>query len=486
MDIYNTLLKTAKRYPKKSAIIFKNKSEDFTELINNINGLMEALKGLGIKRGEKIAIWLPNCPEYVHLYLAALSLGVTVVPLDVSLPSTELASILKHAEANYLIAKKDIRLEIPSLKKVITEIDGSIKRDGIRPEDINIREEELAVIIYTSGTTGRPKAVPLTYRHLDSPISTLRYFDYIEDLSVLACYIPFSHAGGLVYLLMLVCTGSTLVLGGRFSPKRFLRDVEAYKVTGSWLPPSILEAILGEEEINRVSLDSLRLIVYFGAPGHPRIFREFEGRFPHVRGITGWGLTESSAPNVLLPKDTPPEKKYKRGIIGKPAPWVEIKIVDDRGNPLPKGKIGEILLKGWFVMDGYYKEPELTSEVLRDGWLYTGDLGYLDEDGYLYITGRKKETIIVGGLNVYANEVEFVISEHPRVEEVAVVGVFDKLRGEVVKAVVVSKNGTSLSPQEIISFCRKRLPGYKVPKLVEFRKYLPKTSSGKIKKSELI
>ena len=486
MDIYSSLLNTARKCPEKTAITFGGKSENFTELMEKVNGLMEIFNNLGMKKGEKLAIWLPNCLEYVYLYLAALSLGVTVVPLDVSFPSMELASVLEHAEVDYLVAKEDIILKVPSLKKVITGINKLIKKEVIEVENIKVKEEDLAVIIYTSGTTGRPKAIPLTYRHLDSPIFTLKYFDYIEDLSVLACYVSFSHAGGLVYLLTLVSAGSTLVLGERFSPERFLKDVETYKVTASWLPPSVLEAILEEKEINRVSLSSLRLIVYFGAPGHPRIFRKFEERFPHVKSITGWGLTESSAPNVLLPKDAPLEKKYKKGIIGKPCPWVEIKIVDDKGNTLPAGQIGEILLKGWFVMPGYYKEPELTKEVLKDGWLYTGDLGFIDEEDYLYITGRKKETIIVGGLNVYANEVEFVVSEYPKVEEVAVIGVPDKLRGEVVKAVVVSKNGARLSSKEIISFCRKKLSGYKVPKVVEFRKDLPKTALGKIKKAELI
>ena len=487
MNIYESLLSTAKNYPDKLALVYKGQKETFPELLNKVQRLMTSFQTLGMKKGEKLAIYLPNCPQYIYAYLAALGLGVTVVPLDPSIKQHELKNILAHAEVNYLIAKELFTFDLPSFKKTITDIDNLINNSqSAAPREELIKEKELAIIIYTSGTTGRPKAIPLTYRHLDSPVATMKYFDLIEPFKVLICYVPLSHAGGLVYLLMLACTGSSLVLGERFTPGRFLKDIETYGVTGSWVPPTILEAMLKTREINKVKLDSLKLIVYFGAPASPRLLKEFEERFPHVTGITGWGMTESAAPNVLLPQNAPPEKRFRKGILGKHAPWVEIKIVDDKGDELPCNEIGEILLKGWFVMPGYYKEPELTKEIIKDGWLYTGDLGYLDEEGYLYITGRKKEVIITGGINVYANEVEFVIAEHPKVAEVAVVGVQDGLRGEVVKAVVVSKNGLQISPQEIIRFCRKKLSGYKVPRVIEFRNELPKTPLGKIKKAELI
>jgi acyl-CoA synthetase (AMP-forming)/AMP-acid ligase II len=328
--------------------------------------------------------------------------------------------------------------------------------------------------------------VPLTYKHLDSPVATLDLFlnnnRYLERI---LCSIPLSHAGGFVYLMNLVGFGATLVLGDRFIPDRFLKELEQYKITCVWLPPSIIEKLLMTKEIDEVSLKSLKAIVYFGAPGNPKLFIDFEKRFPHVKGITGWGMTETAPPNVILPPDTPKEKRYKKGILGKPAPWVEIKIVDEKGKALPPNQIGEILIKGWVVMSGYYKEEELTKEIIKDGWLYSGDLGYLDEGGYLYITDRKKEVIIVGGLNVYASEVEFILSEHQNIEEVAVIGVADALRGEIIKAVIVSKDGITLDEREIISFCRKRLPSYKVPRLIEFKKALPKTPLGKVKKAEL-
>ncbi len=482
MDFYNVLQNTVKKYPQKEALIFGEHIDSFAQLFIKIRRLIGAFQALGIKKGEKLAICLPNCPQYIYAYLAALSLGITVVPLDPSFKKEEVKNILRHAEVNYLISEKDIEV---SEIKVIKDIDNLINSANAVDGEI-LDEKALAVLIYTSGTTGSPKAVPFTYKHLNSPVATLGYYGYDEWLERNICYVPFSHLGGLVYLLMTVYFGSTLVLGKRFIPGVFLKELEKYKITAVWLPPSILEASLNTKEINEVSLKTLKVIVYFGAPAHPRLFKEIERRFPHIYGVTGWGLTESAAPNVLFTRDMPKEKRYKKGIVGKPAPWVKVKIVDDKGDKLPCNKIGEILLKGWFVMPGYYKEPELTKEIIKDGWLYTGDLGYLDEEGYLYIAGRKKEVIIVGGLNVYATEVEFVIAEHPNIKEVAVVGIPDILRGEVVKAVVVSRDGLQTTPQEIINFCRKKLPGYKVPRVVEFRSELPKTPVGKIKKTELV
>lgn len=487
MDAYKTFLKTAERNKDKSALVFEGNVITFSEALEIVNRMGNALKDLGLKRKDKLAIQLPNCPEYVLCYLAGFGLGATVVPLDITAPREELINTLNHVEATFFIAKADeaseIKEAVPSLKSVVTDVNEIINlgKETLLPGRES--EEDIAVIIYTSGTTGRQKGVVLTYRHLDSPIMTLHYFDLLDKFNSMLCAVPFSHEGGLVYILFHIYNGSTLAIDERFIPVKFLRDIEDYNVELTFVPPAMLEVLLRSDEIDKVSLKSLKFMVFFGAPGRPTLLKEFEDRFPHTRGVTGWGLTESSAPNVIVPMDAPLEKRFKKGILGKPAPWVEMKIVDDKGNELSTGQVGEILLKGWFVMPGYYKEPELTREVIKDGWLYTGDLGYLDEEGYLYIAGRKKDVIITGGLNVYANEVEFVISEHPGVKEVAVIGIPDELRGEVVKAIIVPKE--KLKKEEIISYCRKRLANYKVPRIIEFRESLPKTSSGKIKKAEL-
>jgi len=487
MDVYKTFLKTASEYKDKPALVFEGDVITFLNALKYVNRIGNALKELGLKRRGKLAIYLPNCPEYVFFYLATFGLGATVVPLDITAPREELINILKHVEASILIARANEALEIknyvPSLKAVITNVDELIKSDSEKTLPGRESEEDIAVIIYTSGTTGRQKGVVLTYRHLDSPVMTVDYFYGLDKFNSMLCTVPFSHEGGLNYILFHISNGSTLVINKRFIPAKFLRDIESYNVELTFLPPAMLEALLRSSEIDKVSLKSLKFLVFFGAPGRPTLLKEFEEKFPHIRGTTGWGLTESAAPNVILPIDAPLEKRIKKGILGKPAPWVEIKIVDDKGNLLPIKQIGEILLKGWFIMPGYYNEPELTKEVLRDGWLYTGDLGYLDEDGYLYIAGRKKDVIITGGLTVYANEVEFIISEHPKVAEVAVIATPDKLRGELVKAIISLKE--ECSAQEIINYCRRRLASYKVPRVIEFRKELPKTASGKIKKAEL-
>ncbi len=484
MDVYKTFLDAANKQPNKTALIHKDREVKFSEAAKDVNRLANAFKEMGMRKGEKLAIFLSNSIEYVYSMIASLGLGVTVIPLDMSLKMEELKNILSHAEADYLITKENLDFDLPHLKGIIYDIEDLINKSEKSPIDEKISEEDIAFIFYTSGTTGRSKAVPLTYKQLDSPIAVYDYNKILEDCLVVVCYVPLSHTGGLSYLLMFVKIGSTLILGERFSPSRFLDDIETYKVTATWVPPSILEAILRSREIDKFSLKSLKIIIYFGAPASPEFIKKVKEKFG-CPWVTGLGLTETAGPFVVYCSKNAPEKQFKKGIMGKVPPWVKVKTIDEMEKELPPGEIGEILVKGYFVMSGYYKEPELTREVLRDGWLYTGDLGYLDEEGYLYITGRKKDVIITGGLSVYANEVEFVISQHQKVKEVAVIGTPDKLRGEVVKAVVVSKNGTRLFPREIISFCKKRLPGYKVPKLVEFKKDLPKTPLGKVKKLEL-
>ena len=344
----------------------------------------------------------------------------------------------------------------------------------------DIDENSIAAIFYTSGTTGIPKGVIWTYRHLDSPLATLfDHYHYFEERDVCICPIPFSHNGGIVGILLILKDVKVVVMEF-YHPLELLRNLEKYKVTGTFLVPTMFIGMLNLEEFDKVQLPHLRWAAVFGAPYSPDVIKKFNKACPQAKLLSGYGLTESAAPNVLPPLDN-----VKFGSVGKPVPWVEVKIVDEDGVEVPRGEVGEIIMKGWPITPGYYNQPDLTAQVIKDGWLYTGDLGKFDEDGYLYIVGRKKEVIIVGGLNVYATEVEGVIYKHPKVKEVAVVGVPDKLRGEAVKAVIVPKEGEEITELEIKNFCREHLASYKIPTIIEFRKELPKTGSGKIRKELL-
>jgi acyl-CoA synthetase (AMP-forming)/AMP-acid ligase II len=485
MDPYNELCNTCSRFPEKLAICHKGEKITFSELKARVERFTRIFKNFGIERGERVVIYMPNSPQYIYALLASLCYGTVAVPLDQSFKKADLENIIRHADAKYIVSENEIDLSSTTIKKQIKAID-RLTSEGDEQENIETtNEDDLCIILYTSGTTGEQKAVPLTYRHLSSPVSTIKFFNIDEDMERIICHVPFSHIGGFVYILSAVSFGSTLFIGESFKPGRFLQEVDENRITLLWIPPSVLNAALRTETSKRVLLSSLRLLVYFGAPAGPDLLKEVEKRFPSVNAITGWGLTETAAPNVIIPKDTPAEKKYAEGIVGKPCPWVKIKIIDEQSNSLPPGEHGEILIKGWCVMDGYYKNAELTSEVLKDGWFYTGDIGFMDRDGFLYISGRKKDVIIVGGMNVNAGDVEQVILCHPVVKDVAVIGAPDTLRGEAVKAVIVTKDGMPIDQKEIISFCKKKLPSYSIPKLIEFRDNLPMTPSGKIKKSLL-
>jgi len=490
MDVLQLLRERKEREPNKVAFWTSKGAFSFDQLWSAVSGFCHLLKKDGFKPGNKLAIWSWNNLSYVVAILSVWSLGGIVIPLDEGTKPEGVIRFLNHAEAKFLLTAPRgestlnfIRQQTPSLKTIFS-LEDPLKFFSQAHLDLKTDETAPAAIIYTSGTTGSPKGVVLTYHHLDSPVMTLNYFGYLSPQDVYLALAPFSHLGGLVGILITLASSGTSVVMERFFPNLFLKYIYQHKVTGFFVPPTVLQSLLLQKSVDPNVFRSVRWLAFFGAPCPPAVIRAFSERYPWIDFVTGYGLTESAAPNVLMPLGVPLKKKLEPGIVGRPAPWVEVKIVNEVGESMPSGNIGEILLKGWVIMSGYYKEPKLTQEVIKDGWLYTGDLGYLDDSGFLHITGRKKEVIIVGGLNVYANEVEFVLQEHPAVAEVAVVGVPDSIRGEVVKAVIVPES--DISVQEIVNYCRKKLAPYKVPRIVEFRQSLPKTASGKVRKAELV
>ena len=497
MDIAKKFQDIAKKNPQKPFIIFRDEPLSYQEVAKKVNQLAGALHKEGLKKGDKVAVYLPNCPEYVISYFAVFSLGAACVPLDAKLTNEELIGVLNHSEASIFISKPLEGLSFAELKEKVLGLKNIVKclsdtqdnflsfariTQGESEQELatQIDEESLAILYYTSGTTGKPKAVMSNYRSLDNAGRTARYLGFDEESmgEVQICAIPLSHLGGFVYLQFALEFAISIVLMERFIPIEFLKNVEKHKGTWFHIVPPMFTAMLQLKEFEKYDLKSVKGVCIFGAPSHPSLIQRFGQYCPNATLWHGWGMTETAAPNTI----TDPEHIAS---IGKAPPWFEVKIFDNNDKELPVGEVGELVCRGWPVMMGYYKEPEMTSEIMRNGWLHTGDLGSIDKEGYLYIKGRKKDMIIVSGLNVYSPEVEHVIADNPKVKEVGVVGVADKLRGEAVKAVVVLKEGQEATEKDIKAFCRKRLIHFKVPQIVEFRQSLPKTRSGKVQKEAL-
>jgi len=498
MDVVNVLKQRAKEYGDRPAVIFGQEQISFVELKNKVFSLAQGLLKLGVRRGDKVAIYLPNWPEYIYSYLAIWSIGACCVPLDFMLTEDEMISCLSHSEAKILITKHKanvsfvrLKASLPLLKHIIScrlvkdealSFEELLKEDADQTLDIEVREKDYAIIFYTSGTTGKPKGVLINYLQLDAPPKSMAFF-VNADLSskdVSLCALPFSHLGGLIYIQNTITFGLTLVLMERFIPLDFLKNVQNYKVNFFWIVPSMYYALLQLKEFETFDLSSLRWIVTFGASSSPDALRRFQQFCPKASLLNGWGLTETNAPTVVLPMGS---KNIES--VGRPAPWIRVKVFNDNSQELKVNEVGEVAVKSWVVTDGYLKDEELNRQTIRDGWFYTGDLGRFDAEGFLYIVGRKKEMIKVGGEIVFEPEVESVLLRHPDIAEAAVVGVADKLRGELPKAFLVVKEGRNILEEDLRFFLRQHLAHFKIPHYFEFRAELPKNRTGKIDKEIL-
>jgi len=495
MNVRKLLEENAQKSPDKPALIFKEKEITFKQLKEDVFKLANLLLKLGLKQKEKIAIYLPNCPEYAYSYLAAWVLGLTVVPLDFMLTEEEVSYLLNHAEVTLLIAQsktncslENIKKRCSSLKEVIlaSKVEGFLDvKEELRTSfsdlpGFKVDEKDYAIIFYTSGTTGAPKGVLVNYLQLSAPPKALEYCVDLNKDDICLCAVPFSHLGGLVYLQSMLWFGLIVVLMERFAPLEFLKNIPKYKITSFWIVPSMYYAFLQLKEFEELDLSSLRWIVTFGASSSPDALRRFHRFCPQAHLLNGWGLTETNAPTTVIKMGS-----NKIESVGKPPPWIEVKIVDEKGKEVPQGQIGEIVVKGWVVSDGYYKNPQATQQAFKNSYFYTGDIGRFDEEGDLYIVGRKKEMLKVGGEIVFETEVEAAILKHPDILEAAVIGVADKLRGEVPKAYVVLRPAAKISEEDLRQFCRKHLAHFKIPHYFEFVSELPKNRTGKVDKKTL-
>jgi long-chain acyl-CoA synthetase len=449
-----------------------------------------------ITNHDKIAIFLPNIPEAAFSFFGVFSIGAVAVPLDFMLTEEEVIHFINHSEAKILItlAKKEINLKqvkaaCPFLREIITcreKVDGctlweeSVVRAWDTTPDTKLSVEDLAAIFYTSGSTGHPKGVMLSYKTLSSPVKNIDHFLKVNDRDIYLCPgVPFSHLGGLDYLLFLLHFGSSLVLMSRFHPLEFFKNIDKHRVTIFCIVPAMYVAVLSLKEYAKFDLSSLRYAVVFGAPSSPVLLKKFHELCRTAWLLNGWGMTETSAPNAFSPEDA-----NFIDSIGKLDFNTEAKLVNEDNQAISGAGQGELMVRGVGIMRGYYKEPTMTTEVLtRDGWLRTGDVVRRDAAGLYFIAGRKKEMIKVAGEIVFSPEVEEKIQRHPKVAEVAVVGVADKLRGEVPKAFIVTKE--NLSEEELRGFLKEHLAHFKIPHHFEFVRELPKNRTGKIDKQKL-
>jgi acyl-CoA synthetase (AMP-forming)/AMP-acid ligase II len=497
--------KSALHHPDRLALADRDYELTYRQADERINSLAHALTHLGIRRGDCVAIIQHNGPQYIESLFATFKIGACAVPINFRLHLTEFEYILNHSETRALIIGSEFCEAIGSIRdKIAVEhiicvsrpLEGMLDYEELISHSpsqeacVEVAPDELAWLFYTSGTTGKPKGAMLTHRNLLA--MTMNVFADLASLgpedSVLHAA-PLSHGSGL-YALPSIAKGSANVILREFDPEQFCRTIEERQITHiMFLVPTQLIMLLQSPFLDRYDLSSLRYLIYGGSPMYVENLKQAVRRLGLIL-VQLYGQGESPMTISYLRKEEhvingTAAQEQRLASAGLPRTDVELKIVDDAGKELPFGQIGEIVVKGEVVMRGYWKNEEATAETLRNGWLHTGDLGYLDERGYLFIADRKKDFILSGGANIYPREVEEVILRHPAVSEVAVIGVPDPLWGESVKAVVVLKENTKSSESEIIAFCKAHVASYKKPKSVEFVETLPKSAYGKVLKREL-
>jgi long-chain acyl-CoA synthetase len=501
MIVRDFLEKQAVERPNKTAILFKEEKITFSDLNTMSNRLANRLLEIGIKKGDRIVLLFQNCPEFCVAYFAVLKIGAIAVILDFRLSPAEMEPLFQEAEVSAIITSvrqrvfiNRVRNTVPTLKHVIvTGAEGEdigdwysyeeiIQKESSEKVSIPLSEEDESIYLYTSGTTGRSKGVILTNDHLTYFPESMHNALPISEQDTFGFVLPISHVTGPVITNLTVESGMTLSIIDEMTPKKILDAVQNHRITVTCAVPPIFQLILNVPHWERYDCSSLKIAAMMGTVVPEQLMREFGDRYPHLRPIQGYGATETSPLLTLTHLEDAPRKMASAGKI---VPRVEMKIMGRDGNELPIGQIGEIIARGPQIMKGYFKDPKATGKKIKDGWYYTGDLGRLDEDGYLYVLGRADDMIVTGGLNVYPSEVETVLLNHPKVQEAAVVGIHDSGRGQVMKAIVVLKHGETATQREILKFCKERLASFKMPRQLEFKDSLPKSRTGKVAKKQL-
>jgi long-chain acyl-CoA synthetase len=498
-NLATILRESARRTPDSTVLRFGSSSLSYAELDELSSRCARGLRAQGLAPGDAVAVQLPNFPEFLVSYFGILKAGLVMVPLNPLLRAPEVAYHLGDSAAKLVICFVGFLDEtvkvIGDLPLFVVPMPGSEPPEGLaafaallaEPRDpandiIPRHADDTAVIIYTSGTTGKPKGAELTHFQLYMGCTVGgELFEMRRDDRILAV-LPFFHVFGLAAIInVAVRFGASMSALARFEPGPVVDTLERDRVTVVVGVPTMFQALMTQDVSGR-DLGALRVGVSGGASLPGDVLRAFEEKFGFVI-LEGYGMSETGA-ICTFNKSAEARKVLS---IGQPQWGVEVLVVDDDDQPVPAGRdhIGELLVRGHVVMKGYLGRPEDTAEALRNGWLHTGDLGYVDEDGYLFIVDRSKDLVIRGGYNVYPREVEEVLYGHPAVAEVAVIGTPDERLGEEVVAVLALQPGATVTPDELTAFCKERLAPYKYPREFRFVDVLPRGPSGKILKTEL-
>ncbi len=520
MLIHELFEHAAERFPERAALNFLGTTITYQQLRESILRCAAALQQLGVLPKERVLLFLPNCPQMVISFYAALRIGCIVVPTNPLYTEKELEYQINDSGAETLITldllfarvnsvkartplKKIVVAAIqdylPPLKKVLYPLFGKpatelpaikesagvvlfhhLVRSAGTPAPVpDINPDDIAVLQYTGGTTGTSKGAMLSHRNIVCNNIQMRHWYYIvrEGQEIFISVLPFFHSYGLAVAMNLpLSIGATLILMPRFIPKDILKAIEHHKVTFFPGIPAIYATLNAAKETRKYDISSVNYCISGSAPLPLSVLKNFE-QVTQSTIIEGYGLTEASP----VTHCNPIQHRRKIGSIGLPLPDTDCKIVDlETGQELPPGSEGELCISGPQVMQGYWHKPEETSQVLKNGWLHTGDIARMDEDGYFYIVERKKDMIISEGYNVYPLELDAFLMSHAKVSEAAVVGIPDELRGEKIIAYIVLKEGVTATQDEIIKYCRDNLAKYKIPRRIVFTEQLPKSLVGKV------
>lgn len=495
MILVEMLERNAKKFPEKTAIIYHDIKIVYKELNETVNKLANALIAMGLKKGDRVGMMLPRVPELIISFLSIARAQGIVVPINFELLDNSIRTILTDISPRCLIVHENFlnlaKRSLPPGSKIPMIVVGGrangeefyweemLKGKSQDNKSLEIKENDVVYLNYTTGSTGNPKGAITTHSNIYwNTIGSVDALRLTSNDVHLCMFAPFAHPHEIFARPLYL--GGTIVLLDKIYPKSIAEAIAHHQVTCMMGLAPMFENLLDVLEHKTYDLGSLRIPESGGMYTRPELIERFKEKIG-VPILSVFGTTETTGIAIA----NSPGEKILPGSAGKPCKSYEVKIVDENGTELPTNGIGEMIFGGPGVVEGYYEDPINTQSCFKNGWFYSGDLGRRDEENNFYFIDRKSGMMKVAGLKVYPLEIELALMEHPNIKEVAVIPVRDKLRGEIPKAVIVTKNGEDLTEKEVIAFCKERMPNYKIPRIMEFREALPKIGSGKINKKEL-